>query len=284
MRRFLLTAFITCLAFCSSAQKNMEAFCHLSIGAEAGLHGFGVEVAMPIQKHLVLKAGYNWIPSGDLFNTDILIDTKDLRQAQEAYEMKVDGYRFQHRFGDESVINAGLRAGLDNYKVMIDWYPFVSRRFYFAGGVYYTPGGNRDDSFIHLSGNVTENDWKALAELRSTPGNEDSEMALDINGRKYAVVDKDGSGYLQTDLKLDPLKYYVGMGIGRCIPNSFLGLQLEVGTMIYHNAKLYCQDEEVKSIIDAAEGFGNDAKEIIEYVDKYPIYPQVTLRISFRLF
>ena len=63
-----------------------------------------------------------------------------------------------------------------------------------------------------------------------------------------------------------------------------MGLQLEVGAMIYHNAVLYCQDKEVGSIVDAAEGLGNDAKEILEYVDKYPIYPQVTLRLSFRLF
>ena len=52
--------------------------------------------------------------------------------------------------------------------------------------------------------------------------------------------------------------------------------------MIYHNSVLYCQDKKVGSITDAAEGLDNDAKEILEYVDKYPIYPQITLRLSFR--
>jgi hypothetical protein len=57
-----------------------------------------------------------------------------------------------------------------------------------------------------------------------------------------------------------------------------------MGAMIYHNSVLRCQGKEVGSITDAADSFGNDAKEILEYVDKYPIYPQVTMRLSFRLF
>ena len=89
---------------------------------------------------------------------------------------------------------------------------------------------------------------------------------------------------MEADFMMDPLKYYVGMGLGRCVPNKIVGLQFELGAMIYHNSVLYCQDREVGSIIDAAEGLGNDAKEILEYVDKYPIYPQLTLRLSFRMF
>ena len=77
MRKLFLTLFAALTAACSLyAQENMVAFRHLSIGAEAGLHGFGVEVALPIQKHFVLKAGYNWAPKGDLFNTDIFLDTR----------------------------------------------------------------------------------------------------------------------------------------------------------------------------------------------------------------
>ena len=278
----VLTAGFTCFA---TAQDNMEAFRHLSIGGEVGLHGFGVEVAMPIQKHFVFKAGYNWAPSGDLVGTDLSLDTKDLREAQEQYST-LTGYNFQNKFEDESKINAGLQMGLTNYKAMINWYPFTSGRLYLAGGVYYTPDKNQDDPFLRISGNTTENDWAALKELNQKypDASGDREMALEIGDEKYPVIEKDGCGYMQADFKMDPLKYYVGLGLGRCVPNRFMGLQLEVGAMIYHNAVLYCQDKEVGSIVDAAEGLGNDAKEILEYVDKYPIYPQVTLRLSFRLF
>ena len=62
----LLAAFITIGAW---AQDNMEPFRHFSVGAEVGLHGFGVELAVPGQKHLVLKAGYNWAPAGDLLRS-----------------------------------------------------------------------------------------------------------------------------------------------------------------------------------------------------------------------
>ncbi len=274
----LLMAFV---ALGVSAQDNMEAFRHLSVGAEIGLHGLGVELALPVQKHLVLKAGYNWAPSGDLVNTDIEIDTEDLKEAQEQYDALL---HFQNKFEDVAVINAGLQMGLTNFKAMINWYPFATGRFYLAGGLYYTPDKNQDDPFIRISGNTTENDWAALQELRQKTGNDDYDIALSIGDEKYPVVEKDGRGYMQADFRMDPLKYYVGMGLGRCVPNKTVGLQLELGAMIYHNSVLYCQDKEVGSVMDAAEGLGNDAKEILEYVDKYPIYPQLTLRLSFRLF
>lgn len=288
MKKLIVTMFVCGAALCASAQDNMEAFRHLSVGAEVGLHGFGVELAMPIQKHLVLKAGYNWAPSGDLFSTDINLDSKDLREAQEQYTT-LTGYQFKNKFGDEAVVSAGMQMGLTNFKAMINWYPFTTGRLYFAGGVYYTPSSKQDDPFIRLSGNTTQNDWAALKELNEkypdpqNPG-KDRELALEIGGQSYPVIEKDGCGYMQADFKMDPLKYYLGVGLGRCVPNHFMGLQLEVGAMIYHESAFYCQDKEVSSIIDAADGLGNDAKEILEYVDKYPIYPQITLRMSFRLF
>lgn len=279
MRKFILSFLVACVAGCVYAQDNMEAFRHLSVGAEVGLHGFGVEVAMPVQKHLVLKAGYNWAPSGDLVNTDINIDTEELKEMQEQYDPIA---HFEHKFGDEAVINTGVHLGLSNFKAMINWYPFASGRFYFAGGAYYTPSSKKDDPFIRLSGKTTENDWAALKELQEY--DQDAELALNIGDESYPVVEVDGCGYLEAEYKFDPLKYYLGVGLGRCVPNKFMGLQVEMGAMIYHNSMLYCQDKEVGSITDAADSFGNDTKEILEYVEKYPIYPQLTLRLSFRMF
>lgn len=279
MRKYILSFLVACVAGCVYAQDNMEAFRHLSVGAEVGLHGFGVEVAMPVQKHLVLKAGYNWAPSGDLVNTDINIDTEELKEMQEQYDPIA---HFEHKFGDEAVINTGVHLGLSNFKAMINWYPFASGRFYFAGGAYYTPSSKKDDPFIRLSGKTTENDWAALKELQEY--DQDAELALNIGDESYPVVEVDGCGYLEAEYKFDPLKYYLGVGLGRCVPNKFMGLQVEMGAMIYHNSMLYCQDKEVGSITDAADSFGNDTKEILEYVEKYPIYPQLTLRLSFRMF
>lgn len=287
MKKTILSLFLAFTACCVSAQDNMEAFRHFSIGAEVGLHGLGVELAVPVQKHLVLKAGYNWAPSGDLLSTDLVIDTKDLRQAQEQYST-LTHYEFKNKFGDEAIINAGLNLGLSNFKAMINWYPFSFGRFYVAGGLYYTPSSKKNDPFLSVGGKTTENDWLALKELNSKypdpehPG-QDRELALTIGDESYPVIEKDGCGYMQADFKMDPLKYYLGLGLGRCIPNHTLGLQFEVGTMIYHHSVLYCQGKEVGSISSAAEGLGNDAKEILEYIDKYPIYPQITLRLSFRL-
>lgn len=283
MKKTLLTLFALCVVLGSAiAQDNMVAFRHMSVGAEVGLHGLGVEVAVPVQKHLVFKAGYNWASKQDLFNTDIIIDTKELRKVQEenAY------LRFENKFEDEVVIASGLRFGMNNVKAMINWYPFALGRFYVAGGFYYT--FNKKDPFIMLSGYTTREDWAALKELNDkmhkTRDEDRYKLALEIDGEEYAAVNNENRGYLEADFVTSQWKYYVGMGLGRCIPNKTVGLQFEVGAMVYNKATLYCQDKEIGSIREASIAFGNDTKEILEYVDKYPVYPQVTMRFSFRMF
>ena len=48
MRKIVLSLFAAFIACSAWAQDNMEAFRHFSVGAEVGLHGFGVELAMQI--------------------------------------------------------------------------------------------------------------------------------------------------------------------------------------------------------------------------------------------
>ena len=278
MKRLFVLSLATLFTLGISAQDNMEPFRHFSVGVEAGLHGVGIEVAMPVLPSLVVKAGYNWFPSSELVNTDVSADTKDLKEAQEQYTA-LTSYQFQNKFGDEAVVSAGAQVGLSNFKLMLNWYPFKSSNFYLAGGLYYAPKDD-DKPFLRISGNTTENDWAALQELRDKSG-VDYDISLEIGNEKYAIMEKDGKGYLQADYKIDPLKYYVGFGFGRSIPNKRVGFQFELGTMIYHSTGFYFQEKEV-DMGDAAEQFGDAAKTAVEYLDKFPIYPQIAFRFNFR--
>jgi hypothetical protein len=277
MKRLFITSLVALFTLGVSAQDNMEPFKHLGVGVEAGLHGFGVDVSMPVVKGLVVKAGYNFVPSGDLFSTQFEIDTQDLKEAQEQYDALM---HFQNKFGDEAIIDAGLQLGISNIKLLLNWYPFQSSSLYLAGGFYYTPGNK---SFITVHGQTTPNDWAALQELREKTGDDSYEIALEIADQKYPVIEKDGCGYMQGDFKMDPLKYYLGLGFGRSVPNHRVGLQFELGTMIYTNAKFYLQDKEVP-MADAAEQLGDAAKTAIGYLEKFPIYPQLAIRLNFLAF
>ena len=278
MKRLFVLSLATVLTLGISAQENMEPYRHFSVGVEAGLHGVGIEVAMPVLPSLVVKAGYNWFPSSELVKTDVSADTKDLKEAQEQYTA-LTSYQFQNKFGDEAVVSAGAQVGLSNFKLMLNWYPLKSSNFYLAGGLYYAPKDD-DKPFLRISGNTTENDWAALQELRDKSG-VDYDISLEIGNEKYAIMEKDGKGYLQADYKIDPLKYYVGFGFGRSIPNKLIGFQFELGTMIYHSTGFYFQEKEV-DMGDAAEQFGDAAKTAVEYLDKFPIYPQIAFRFNFR--
>jgi len=279
MRKLFVTALAAIMTLGISAQDNMEPFRHFSVGVEAGLHGVGIEVAMPVLPSLVVKAGYNWFPSSELINTDVSADTKDLKEAQEQYTTATS-YQFQNKFGDEAVVSAGAQVGLSNFKLMLNWYPFKSSSFYLAGGMYYAPKDD-DKPFLRISGNTTENDWAALQELRDQIPAENYDISLEIGNEKYAIMEKDGKGYLQADYKIDPLKYYVGFGFGRSIPNKLIGFQFELGSMIYHTTGFYFQEKKV-DMGDAAEQFGDAAKTAVEYLDKFPIYPQIAFRFNFR--
>lgn len=283
MKKILFTLFALVFTGALFSQYNMVAFRHLSFDVEAGLHGLGVEAAIPVSRNLVLKGGYNWAPAGELFNTDFSVNTAKLKQAQQDYSAAT-GHQFQNWFADESVINAGIEMGLSNYKLMVNWYPIISGRFYVAGGIYYSTSG-KAEAFMSLKGRTTANDWAALKELREKTGKDSYNIEVEIGNETYPVIeDEKGRGTLQADLKIDPLKYYLGAGLGRCVPNGHLGLQLEMGVMICRNSTLYCQEREVR-FADVLDGsIGNEMKEIVEYVDKFPIYPQLTLRMCFRLF
>ena len=277
MKRLFITSAVALLTLGISAQDNLEACSHLGVGVEAGLHGIGIQVAMPVQKHLVVRAGYNWMPSGDLVNGEFSIDTKELKQAQQQYDAIM---HFQHKFGDEAPISAGVKVGLQNIKLLLDWYPFEKSSFYLTGGFYFAANKN---SFLNIHGNTTENDWAALQELRQKTGDDSYEIALEIGNEKYPVIEKDGCGYMQADYKFDPVKYYVGLGLGRSVPNKRVGFQFELGTMIYTGAKFYLQDKEVV-MDDAAEELGEQVKTISDYLAKLPLYPQLTFRLNFLAF
>ena len=265
----------------------MEVFRHLSIDVEAGLHGIGIEAAVPISHHLVIKGGYNRAPDIDFFRTDISLNTAFLKEAQEKYELESaaagENYRFSNRFNDESLVNAGVRLGQNNYKLMLNWYPFAGGKFYFAGGIYYSQSHERED-LLKVEGNTTEGDWASLLELREKTG-EDYDMSVKIDDEYYYLLeDQSGRGLLTSSLRIDPLKYYAGMGLGRCIPNRFLGLQIEVGAMFFRNTEVFCQNRFVGSLSEVIDGsLGGDVKDFAEYLNKYPVYPQMTMRLCFRL-
>lgn len=288
MRRLFFLPILLLLSCALHAQYNMEAFRHLSIDVEAGLCGIGVDVAIPVGYHLVLKGGYNKAPAMDYFNTAIMLNTADLKEEQERYEKNSaaigENYVFHNRFSGESVVNAGARLGQDNYKFLLNWYPFAGGKFYLAGGVYYSRLHEKDD-FLTLEGHTTANDWAALKELNEKTGTEHF-ISVMIGDESYPLYeDESGYGHFISGLRIDPIKYYAGIGVGRCIPNRFLGLQLEIGALAFRNAELFCQGKSVGSLEELSDGsLGGDVKDLAESMGKYPFYPQMTLRLCFRLF
>lgn len=69
-RLFLLSSFFALLSFSASAQIDLRILNHLSIGAEVGTMGVGIDVAMPVTPFVDVQAGFTMFPKIK-FNTSI---------------------------------------------------------------------------------------------------------------------------------------------------------------------------------------------------------------------
>ena len=59
---------------------------------------------------------------------------------------------------------------------------------------------------------------------------------------------------------------------------------MEIGAMAFRNSELFCQNRSVGVLDKVSDGsLGGDVKDIAENMNRFPLYPQMTLRLCFRL-
>ena len=158
-------------------------------------------------------------------------------------------------------------------------------------------GGLGLDTESRTVGNVQSHpEWNELTEeelnvyygLAATQGEESARRWLDSMSN---VLGMRRSGEYRENLKdtntLEKILLGAAQTPQRIASRSLAGTETLLnafsgkGVNPYTGANLAMKESEA-TIGAAAEGLDNDAKEILEYVDKYPVYPQITLRLSFR--
>lgn len=301
----------------AGAANAQEAFKHLGISVEVGTTGAGVNISYPIvTDHVILTLGYN-LPTyvyktdfdlnGDLINgriasansaidayNKVINDHPNLAQAQ--------GLNPLDRIDNVSSINTAVEAEINfvNYKAFLELYPTTKSAFHFTVGAFYGNG-----EWVNIGAQADPTVWgvykKAVDQNKTIPtvaansygpgvpatdihpveGLEDAAV-FNLNGQTFRLDPEHSNGHLDTKLTVRKLKPYVGIGFGSSVPTrKRVGCQLELGAY-YHGKPSIVSEAEVEYNPNAFSSSTVD--DVLETITKFRWYPQMTLRITGRLF
>lgn len=292
-----LIAIVLILSGIGSAYSQ-EAFNSLSFGVELGTSGVGVELALPVvTDHIVVKAGFN-APSLAL-NLGFTADSGVINQTIDDFNGQITSLGLDAsdmvstRFSDIN-LNFSPIINFSTAKVLVELYPFKKSSFHFTIGAYYGMGDNLVNTTIS-TGKNTWSEYEALcAEMERInakyAGNPDyvvydTDLEFNIAGHTFGVKEDGGAGTIAVDFPVSKVRPYLGLGFGRSAPDSHVGLQFDLG-LWYHGIPSIVSDNEMPYNPEAYDI--TSAIPMLDMVLKYKevvvFYPQITLRLIYKIF
>ncbi|MCD7975856.1 MAG: hypothetical protein LUG51_01390 [Tannerellaceae bacterium] len=200
------------------AQQGMKPFEHLGVGLEVGTLGAGLDFAVPVHSHLVVRAGFNILPfsySDDYYINhdrqrlnDLINDTPEFKQI--LIDQGLGQYTNTDNLPHDIDLDGKLR--MVNGKVVVDYYPFKTSSFHVIAGLYF--GKNK---IITLDGQVDPNTNKLLGLANSYFPDEEFDSSVTVED--YRIV-ADDNGNINANLKINSVKPYLGIGFGNSIPKK----------------------------------------------------------------
>lgn len=280
-------AFLFAASFVGRAQQAFE---NLSLGIELGTVGVGVELAVPVvTDHLVVKAGFNAPSLSYPFQVTLPSDAINARI--DAMNSELESLGLPERISSglpDAALNLRPTLNLSTAKLMIEYYPFRRSSFHLTAGAYVGMG----DNFISLAVSTDRVFWtgySAVADQISAVNGkyagmqgyvplETDIMRFNAGGRTFELRDDDGTGYSEAMLRVAKLRPYFGIGFGRSVPGKRVGFQFDVGVW-YHGTPELSSSYETAYDPDADALFAD-----ISLLDRLVLYPQVTLRLTYKIF
>lgn len=304
-KTFITLALASATILTAQAQKSasMTAFKHVGIGVEAGLMGAGVQISYPVvTDHLVLSVGYNFGAFGqDLYSQDFTIDKGKANQGVNRLNEEIERHNRKvgvtpldkvDLFDSDVEISAGLQ--MCNFgKVLLEYYPIATTNFHITAGVMFgdksmfTIQGTADDRVQHLYNRAMEaqEQLKREGEIAASDDFVTEKMSFNVDKHTYAInqYDPTATDNVKAELNIEGAKIrpYLGLGWGRSIPMKRVGFQFEIGAW-YHGKMEISSPNEVKYNKDVETNKTVD--DLMKTVKSLAIYPQMTFRLTGRLF
>ena len=281
------------MLFTFNARSN-EPSGHLSLGLEAGTTGAGIQIAVPIIKnHLVITAGYNYAKGSFALSHDglnmggISGSINDYINDGNSYLSKVPGEsRRLSPMPNSTSVDVDADIDLGGFKAMLEFYPSKNSGFHINAGVFAGSEG-----ILDANGSVPDywkayssmvNDAKTIAkdypDYSSVVGSI-PELSATVGDRTLALKD---DGIVNLGLKTAAIRPYLGLGFGRSIPRKHFGFQFDLGVLYTGKYDITSANE-----VEGTSGYkveNEKITQVLELADKICIYPQMSLRLIYKIF
>lgn len=287
-RKLLSVLVLLCAAV--NAGNAQQAFNSLAFGMEVGTTGVGVELALPlVTDHVVFKLGFNAPSLSYNFSRTVPMDEANavIDEANAQFAALGIPEHVSTRIPDAEI---SLRPilNLSTAKLMLELYPFRKSSFHITAGAYFGMGDNfmmatlSTDASTWSSYTAIRNELEAInAEYQGLDGytpHELGELEFSAGDRTFRILDDEGRGQVEAAIQIAKLRPYLGIGFGRSVPRKHLGFQLDIGVW-YHGVPVLSSANEVEYNPSAVSLLDN-----ISLLDKLVLYPQVSLRLTYRIF
>lgn len=283
------------------------AFSHMSLGLEVGTTGAGIQMTVPIvSNHLNLSLGYNYLgfpykTTSSFSTANLASSVSEINSEVASANQKLAPYgehlntTFQTQFPQRTNLDIVARARMSTVKALFEIYPSAKSGFHITAGAYIGISPNMidvevaaDESFwrnvdsFERELNSLRTEVNALkAKYPAEVGDVDipsvpNELKVNMGNNTYKV---NRGGTLKAGMKIMQVRPYLGVGIGKSIPDGHWAFVGELGAW-YHGKPKLVSDNQVA--YDASATTVNT--DIIGKLEKFPVWPVLTFKVLYKIF
>lgn len=264
MKKFIAILFAS-LALAQGAYAQMGILNHMTIGANVGTPGIGVDIAMPVTRFFDVQAGVSFMPHFK-YTTNVHLNLP-LDQ--------INNILPQENQLNISDIPIQGRTTMLNGKVMINFMPIPISSFHVTVGAYF---GGSDVIEVY-----NKNEGQLMGVNQANQIIQDNSLPIDPIGLKIGdyLLTPDAQGNVKATLKTKNFKPYVGLGFGRgVVKHKPIGFKFDMGVMFWGTPTVVDHNgvELSKQDWDGKDGGA------FRIISKFKVYPVLNFRLCGKIF
>ncbi len=260
------------------ASGGAKAFSHLGVSLELlSTTGIGAELSTPLSSNFTLRGGISLLPYNykDKFSVNRDEDAfsqLDNVMSQPDIKSQLEKEGLPTRSSEiSSDVDIKAKLKMFNGKILVDYHPWADRSFHLTAGLYIGR-----DKWITTTGKM-EQIVEILDVLKANGySNYENQVLYEGEGGDYELKGSDIRN-INASFEANAVKPYLGIGFGRAIPKKRIGVAFDLGVFYHGKAKLTSTNENIQKMIES------ELKGVNETLEKIPIYPVVSLRLTGRI-
>lgn len=240
----------------AQAQSVASPFDRLGVGIGVSTTGVRVEAATNIHPKINLRGGLSFLPYA----------------RKESFSISAEKYREYIDYNPDLDINAKLR--FFHIHLLADYTPVTNGWFSITGGFLI------GSSAIHADGILTNptNGRPTIDDLRDAGYLADEIPTITFED-KYVLQPNNYDGGVAAKLQLgNVIKPYLGIGIGKSIPNQLVGVKFDLGVLYQGNPEITSPNIVQGNLND----YIDENAQLKKYKNWLRWYPVMNLSLVFR--